>query len=365
MSLKVGIVGLPNVGKSTLFNALLRKQAAFAANFPFATVEPNVGIVPVPDKRLAEIARVVKTEKIVPATVEFVDIAGLVKGASKGEGLGNKFLAHIREVSVICHVVRDFKDGNVVQTGSGDFLDDYTTIETELILADLETLMKQKEPRGKVERMDGFRWSAVQKLIESLEKGIAARDVALSDEEKEAAGELMLMTAKREIVVLNLSEDEITRGESRAKAIVETLVKAGIKISAEDVISICAKMEEDLAAFDDTERLAYLKEAGLSQTGLERLIDLSYRKLGLISFLTGGEIEARAWTIEKGAKAPQAAGVIHTDFEKKFIKAKVCDYDDFIALDGWKRAAEMGKVRVEGKEYEMRDGDVVEFMIGS
>lgn len=365
MTMKVGIVGLPNVGKSTLFNALLKKQAALAANFPFATVEPNVGIVPVPDERLPKLAEVVKTQKIVPATVEFVDIAGLVKGASKGEGLGNKFLANIREVAVVCHVLRDFSDQNVVLTGSGNPIEDYETVETELQLADLETLMKQKEPKGKTSREEEIRWSCVQKLIKEMEKGVSARDVVLTDDENDAASDLMLLTLKSVVVALNVAEADLPYIEEKKRQIGAEFKKAGINLDENDIVPISAKLEEDLAAFDDGERRDYLKEAGLDQTGLERIIGLAYKKLGLISFLTAGEMEARAWTIRIGTKAPQAAGVIHTDFEKKFIKAKVGDYEDFVSLGGWKKMSEVGKIRLEGKEYVMRDGDVVEFMVGA
>ncbi len=363
--MKIGIVGLPNVGKSTLFNALLKKQAAFAANFPFATIEPNVGVVPVPDERLKQLAKVVNTEKIVPATVEFVDIAGLVKGASKGEGLGNKFLSHIREVNVICHVIRDFADTNVVQTGSGNAVDDFLVVETELQLADMETLLKQTEPKGKVQRAELVRFEGIKKLIAGLVKGLSARDVLLSDEERALTNDLMLLTAKKIVIAVNIGEDLVGQFGLIAKEVGENLQLAGVKVENTIVLPICAKMEEELAEFDDSEKRRYLKEVGLSETGLERLIEVSYGQLGLISFLTAGEKEVRAWTIVNGTKAPQAAGVIHSDFETKFIKAKVCNFVDFIRLGGWKKSAEEGKVRIEGKEYTIKEGDVVEYMIGS
>jgi ribosome-binding ATPase len=376
MNLKVGIVGLPNVGKSTLFNALLKKQVAFAANYPFATVEPNVGVVPVPDERLEKLARVIagsvrdnsiasrqqegsldsarddthrSLPPIVPAVVDFVDIAGLVKGASKGEGLGNKFLAHIREVNVICHVVRDFNDSNVVQTGSGRVEDDWQTVELELQLADLETLMKQKPPKGKMEKVEVVRWQAIEKLKAGLEEGVSAREVSLTEDEVEASRDLMLLTAKRVIMVVNVGEDDVR-------------LKDG---GGGDMLIICAKMEEDLAGFNDEERKEYLTTAGVVETGLEKLIRVAYESLDLISFLTAGEIEVRAWTIKRGTKAPQAAAVIHTDFEKKFIKAKCVNYEDFLKYDGWKGASEAGKVRIEGKEYVVKEGDVIEYMVGS
>lgn len=365
MSLSVGIVGLPNVGKSTLFNALLSKQQAFAANYPFATIEPNVGIVPVPDERLAKLAPIVGTTKIVPATVTFLDIAGLVKGASQGEGLGNKFLSHIREASVILHVVRAFTDSNVIQTGSGDAVEDYLTIETELQLADLSTLEKQKEPHGKSEKVEAIRWSAVLKLKSALESGVSARRVDMLDEELAAAKELWLLTAKPQMFCLNAAEGEVRSDKGQVTMFVDGLRKHGVEIQESDCVTICAKLEEELAGFDQIERLEYLKSAGIGQTGLETLISAAYKRLGLMSFLTAGELEVRAWTIPVGTAAPEAAGVIHTDFVKHFISAKVCRYDDFIELGGWKGAAEKGKVRTEGKNYVMREGDVVEFMIGT
>lgn len=363
--LSVAIVGLPNVGKSTLFNALLSKQQAFAANYPFATIEPNVGTVPVPDERLAKLATVVSTTKLVPATVTFLDIAGLVKGASQGEGLGNKFLSHIREASVILHVVRAFADSNVIQTGSGDSIEDYLTIETELQLADLSTLEKQQQPKGKIEKADEIRWSAVLKLRSALESGVSARSVDLLDEEVEAAKELCLLTAKPTLFALNISENVVSQSHSdTVTQFVEGLRKRGIEIRESDCIAICAKLEEELAGFEGEERIEYLESAGVERTGLESLIAAAYKRLGLQSFLTAGELEVRAWTIPQGCLAPEAAGVIHTDFVKHFISAKVCHYSDFIELNGWKGAAEKGKVRTEGKTYVMQEGDIVEFMIG-
>jgi GTP-binding protein YchF len=364
MSLSVGIVGLPNVGKSTLFNALLSKQQAFAANYPFATIEPNTGIVPVPDERLAKLAPIVNTTKLVPATVTFLDIAGLVKGASQGEGLGNKFLSHIREASVVLHVVRAFADSNVIQTGSGDSVEDYLTIETELQLADLSTLEKQKEPHGKVEKADSIRWSAVLKLRSALESGVSARSVDLLDEESEAAKELFLLTAKPQMFCLNTDEAGMAKSGTIIADFVERLRAKGIELQESDCVAICAKLEEELAGFEGDERLEYLKSAGIERTGLESLIAAAYKRLGLQSFLTAGELEVRAWTVPVGCLAPDAAGVIHTDFVKHFISAKVCHYQDFIELNGWKAAAEKGKVRTEGKTYIMHEGDIVEFMIG-
>jgi GTP-binding protein YchF len=364
MSLSVGIVGLPNVGKSTLFNALLSKQQAFAANYPFATIEPNVGIVPVPDERLPKLAEIVHTSKLVPATVTFLDIAGLVKGASQGEGLGNKFLSHIREASVILHVVRSFADSNVIQTGSGDSVEDYLTIETELQLADLATLEKQKEPHGKIEKADMIRWNGVQKLKVALSEGRSARQVDLEDEEAEAARELFLLTAKPQMFCLNTDEAGMSKAGTLIADFVERLRAKGMEIQESDCIVICAKLEEELAGFDEAERVEYLKSAGIMRTGLETLIAAAYKRLGLMSFLTAGELEVRAWTIPVGTTAPEAAGVIHTDFIKHFISAKVASYADFVEFNGWKGAAEKGKVRTEGKTYIMNEGDIVEFMIG-
>ena len=369
MSLSVGIVGLPNVGKSTLFNALLSKQQAFAANYPFATIEPNTGIVPVPDERLAKLAPIVNTTKLVPATVTFLDIAGLVKGASQGEGLGNKFLSHIREASVVLHVVRAFNDSNVIQTGSGDSVEDYLTIETELQLADLGTLEKQKEPHGPSAssgsaKADSIRWSAVLKLRSGLGAGVSARMIDLLDEEQEAAKELFLLTAKPQMFCLNTDEAGMAKSGTIIADFVERLRTKKIEIQESDCLAICAKLEEELAGFEGNERLEYLKSARIERTGLESLIAAAYKRLGLQSFLTAGVLEVRAWTIRVGCLAPDAAGVIHTDFVKHFISAKVCHYQDFIQLNGWKGAAEKGKMRTEGKTYVMQEGDIVEFMIG-
>lgn len=365
MSLSVGIVGLPNVGKSTLFNALLSKQQAFAANYPFATIEPNVGIVPVPDERLAKLAEIVHTNKLVPATVTFLDIAGLVKGASQGEGLGNKFLSHIRETSLVLRVVRAFADSNVVQTGSGDAVEDYLTIETELQLADLSTLDKQKTPHGRIEKDEAVRWSAAQKLRKGIEQGKSARQVELTDDETVAAHDLWLLTAKPEMWVLNTDEVGMSRAGAMITDFVEKLRGKGVEIQESDCVAICAKLEEELSGFDEGERKEYLSSAGIERTGLENLIAAAYKRLGLMSYLTAGEKEVRAWTVPVGTLAPEAAGVIHTDFVQHFISAKVCSHADFVEYGGWKGAAEKGKVRTEGKGYAVREGDIVEFMIGT
>ncbi len=365
MNLSVGIVGLPNVGKSTLFNALLKKQQALAANYPFATIEPNVGIVAVPDERLVKLAEITKDEEkmaslppLKPATVEFVDIAGLVKGASEGAGLGNKFLSHIREVSVIAHVVRAFEDANIIKEGAVDPKSDYETIVTELILADLQTVNKVLENR----KMEPQRKSGAEKLLAVLNEGKPARYAVLTDEEREMVKDLFLLSSKPEVIVLNVSEEQYTP-EGIEKAIEEYVKNTGH--DRESLVVICAKIESDLAGLSDTEQKEYLESMGLEKSGLERLIQKAYDNLGLMSFLTCGEKEVRAWTIKKGLSAPLAAGEIHTDFIKKFIKAEVVSYSDFVENNGWKGSREKGKARIEGKEYIMHDGDVVEFKIGS
>ncbi len=363
MNLSVGIVGLPNVGKSTLFNALLKRQIADASNYPFCTIEPNVGVVEVPDERLPVLAKIVNTQKIVPAVVKFVDIAGLVKGAAEGQGLGNKFLSHIREVSIICHVVRFFKDENVVHiAGKIDPTSDVEVINSELILADLETLQKVKSEKSHLRQGFGgqakvkgesekLKMNAAEKLFVEMNKGISAIDIELTDEEKEAVGELQLLTMKPVIYVENVSELELSQNTARA-------------VNGDNNLRICAKVEAELSELSPAEQKEYLKQLGLEKSGLERLIQVAYKTLGLISFLTAGEKEVRAWTITNGTKAPQAAGAIHTDFEKAFIKAEIVNYDDFVKYGGWHECRENGKARLEGKEYVMREGDVVEFKVG-
>jgi GTP-binding protein YchF len=348
MSLKVGIVGLPNVGKSTLFNALLKRQQALVANYPFATIEPNVGIVEVPDERLNVLSEISSSKKQVPATVEFVDIAGLVAGAASGAGLGNKFLTHVREVDVILQVLRDFDDSEIVKEGSVDPKTDYEVIETELILKDLETVTKTLESKETKAKGAEKKRGVVEKLFAGLNEGKSAREILVSDEERELARDLFLLTSKKEIKVYNVGE-----GDER------------LRQPMGENLYICAKIESELSSLAEDDARIYMEELGIKQSGLDLLIKMAYRELGLISFLTTGEMESRAWTITKGSKAPRAAGVIHTDFEKKFIKAKVCDYEKFVSAGGWKDASEKGWVRFEGKEYEMKDGDVVEFMIGS
>ena len=355
MHLGIGIVGLPNVGKSTLFNALLKRQQAFVANYPFATIEPNVGVVPVPDERLIKLAEITKEEHkmqshppLIPATVSFVDIAGLVKGASQGEGLGNKFLSHIREVNAIAQVVRYFKDTNVVRSDSSiDAKSDYEVVNAELILADLETLQKQQEPKKSPTKEDLHRWLAIQKLIPALNQGMLAKDVSLTKEEKFAAKNLQLLTAKPMFTIANVDEEDLGKN------------------LGEDTISVCAKIESELAELTEEEQKDYLNSLGVKESGLERVIKEGYKILNLISFLTCGEKEVRAWTIKKGSTALISSGEIHTDFMKKFTKAEVVHFQDFVDNNGWKKAREHGKALLEGKDYIMQDGDVVEFKIGS
>ncbi len=333
MSLSLAIVGLPNAGKSTLFNALLARQIANVAPYPFCTIEPNVGVVEVPDERLSVLAEIVNTQKIIPAVVEFVDIAGLVAGASKGQGLGNKFLAHIRECQAIVHVTRAFEDKNVSHDGEIDPESDLEVVKTELCLADLQTLEKQQEPN-----------ELIQKIRPKLEQGIELKDQGLNENEIALLQPLSLLTIKPAIAVLNIAEQDIK------------------KDFGQDSLPICAKIEMELADLEPAERKQYLAELGLQESGLEKLIKRGFEILGLQTFLTAGEKEVRAWTIKKGWTAPQAAGVIHTDFEKGFIKAKIVSFPDFVKHHGWKGAAEAGAVRLEGKDYMMQEGDVVEFL---
>jgi ribosome-binding ATPase len=367
MNLSVGIVGLPNVGKSTLFNALLKKQTAFVANYPFATIEPNVGIVFVPDERLNKLAEITKEEEkmtelppLKPATVNFVDIAGLVKGASEGAGLGNKFLSHIREVSIIAHVVRAFEDPNIIREGSVGVKEDYEAIKTELILADLQTI---QQAQSKVKRFaKETEKTAIEKLFKGLNEGKRASEIELSDEEQGFARTYFLLSGKPEIIVLNVAESDYS--EEKIKSIIAQYSKT-LSIDESKIVVICAKIESDLSELSEEEQKQYLVGLGVKQSGLERLIQKAYATLGLISFLTCGEKEVRAWTIDRGMKAVDAAGVIHTDFTKKFIKAEVVSYSDFVSLSGWKGSREKGKARLEGRDYVMQDGDVVEFKIGS
>jgi ribosome-binding ATPase len=365
MNLSVGIVGLPNVGKSTLFNALLKKQIAFVANYPFATIEPNVGIVPVPDERLQKLAEITKVEEkmselppIKPATVNFVDIAGLVKGASEGAGLGNKFLSHIREVSIIAHVVRAFEDPNIIREGSVGPKEDYEAIETELILADLQTMtVAQSKVKRFAKESEKY---TIEKLLKSLNEGKRASEIEMTDEEKEFAKTFFLLSDKPEIIVLNVAEGELKNSEQIIKKYSEALA-----IDSRKLIVISAKVESELSELPEPDQKEYLKGLGVEKSGLERLIQNAYKTLGLISFLTSGVKEVRAWTIRLGETSLMASGTIHTDFMKKFIKAEVVSYSDFVANNGWKKSRELGKARLEGRDYIMQDGDVVEFKIGS
>jgi ribosome-binding ATPase len=369
MSLKVGIVGLPNVGKSTLFNALLKKRVALSANYPFATIEPNTGVVAVPDERLQKLAELVKAEEkmaslppLVPAVVEFLDIAGLVKGASTGAGLGNQFLSHIREVDAIIHVLRDFEDSNIVREGSESPDADRLTIETELGLADLQVVEKLVAAQEKVVRAskDTLENQKLE-ILKQVQDDIGAQRVIgnyhIGDERlRDWFKTLPLLSIKPVLYVYNVAEGEYA----------ERLVGAdNEEIGKGNSMVICAKLEEELADVTEGERIEYLQELGINETGLERLIKKAYQLLGLASFLTAGKKEVRAWTIKKGMKAPEAAGVIHTDFEKKFIRAQVIDYQKLLELGSYSKAKEKGSLRTEGKDYEVKDGEVIEFLIGS
>ena len=361
--MKLGIVGLPNVGKSTLFNSLT-KAGAEAANYPFCTIDPNIGVVEVPDERLKLLGDFYQSKKITPAVIEFVDIAGLVKGASKGEGLGNQFLAAIREVDAIVHVVRCFEDGNVIHVdGSINPLRDIETIELELVLADLEVLERRiaKTTRSAMnDKAAAAELKILKKLQPLLNEGRQAKEYTPENEDEEAfIRSLDLLSDKPVIYAANVSEDDLSDDGASNKYVQS--VREYAKKEGSAVFVICAKLEEELAELDDADRKEFLADLGLEEAGLEKLITASYDLLGLMSFLTAGEKETRAWTIRQGTKAPQAAGKIHSDFERGFIKAEVVNYKDLLAAGTYAAAREKGQVRMEGKDYVMQDGDVVLF----
>lgn len=361
--MKLGIVGLPNVGKSTLFNALTNSQGAESANYPFCTIEPNVGIVAVPDERLDVLAKMYNPEKYTPATIEFLDIAGLVKGASKGEGLGNKFLANIRESDAIVHVVRCFEDENIIHvSGSVDPARDVETIEYELIFSDLELIERRIDRQGKAAKGGDKKLLAEVALLNeikaTLESGKPVNSMDLSEEDREYVNSLFLLTTKPVIYCANISENDLQNpGECEY---VKKLVEIAENEHAQ-IICVCSKLEEDLGQLDECERKAFLDDLGVESSGLDKLIKASYSLLGLISFLTAGPKEVRAWTIRKGTKAPQAAGKIHSDFERGFIRAEIVAYDDLIANETYAACRDKGLVRSEGKEYVMHDGDITVF----
>ncbi|SHH70702.1 hypothetical protein SAMN02745135_01763 [Caloranaerobacter azorensis DSM 13643] len=359
--MKLGIVGLPNVGKSTLFNAIT-SAGAESANYPFCTIEPNVGVVAVPDERLEKLAEMINPKKVTPTAIEFYDIAGLVKGASKGEGLGNKFLSHIREVAAIVHVVRCFEDENITHVeGNIDPIRDIEIINLELILSDLELINKRITKTEKLLKGDKSYQKELDILIrirEVLEEGKSVRTLDFDEDEEKFVKGLNLLSYKPVLYAANISEDDITSEDENEYV---KKVKEYAKNENSEVVTICGKIEAEISELDDEEKKEFLQELGLKESGLDKLIKASYKLLGLISFLTAGEKEVRAWTIKRGTKAPQAAGKIHSDMERGFIRAEVVSYDDLISAGGYSQAREKGLIRLEGKDYVMQDGDVVVF----